>query len=39
MDRLAASPEQPFAYRDGVLCVGGLPLDEVVAAHGTPAYV
>jgi len=39
MDQLAASPEQPFAYRDGVLCVGGLPLDQLVAAHGTPAYV
>jgi diaminopimelate decarboxylase len=35
----APSDEQPFAYRDGVLCVGGLPLDEVVAATGTPAYV
>jgi diaminopimelate decarboxylase len=35
----APSAEQPFAYRDGVLCVGGLPLDEVVAATGTPAYV
>lgn len=34
-----ASAEQPFGYRDGVLCVGGLPLDQVVAATGTPAYV
>ncbi len=33
------SAEQPFAYREGVLCVGGLPLDEVVATTGTPAYV
>ncbi len=33
------SGEQPFAYRDGVLCVGDLPLDRVVAATGTPAYV
>jgi diaminopimelate decarboxylase len=33
------SAEQPFAYRDGVLCVGGLPLDRVVEASGTPAYV
>ncbi len=33
------SDEQPFAYRDGVLCVGGLPLDQVVAGTGTPAYV
>ena len=35
----AVSNEQPFAYRDGVLRVGGLPLDQVVAATGTPAYV
>ena len=34
-----ASAEQPFGYRDGVLHVGGLPLDQVVAATGTPAYV
>ena len=33
------SPRQPFAYRDGVLCVGGLPLDRVVESTGTPAYV
>jgi diaminopimelate decarboxylase len=33
------SDEQSFGYRDGVLCVGDLPLDEVVAATGTPAYV
>jgi diaminopimelate decarboxylase len=33
------SDEQPFAYRDGVLHVGDLPLDQVVAATGTPAYV
>jgi diaminopimelate decarboxylase len=33
------SDEQPFAYRDGVLHVGGLPLDQVVADTGTPAYV
>jgi len=33
------SPEQPFAYRDGVLCVGGLPLDRIVETSGTPAYV
>jgi diaminopimelate decarboxylase len=33
------SAEQPFAYRDGVLCVGGLPLDQAVQAGGTPAYV
>ncbi len=33
------SAEQPFAYRDGVLCVGGLPLDQVVEAAGTPAFV
>jgi diaminopimelate decarboxylase len=29
----------PFAYADGVLSVGGLPLDQVVAGTGTPAYV
>src|SRR6266536_2460645 len=34
-----SSAEQPFAYRDGVLCVGGLPLDQAVQAGGTPAYV
>jgi diaminopimelate decarboxylase len=33
------SDEQPFAYRDGLLHVGDLPLDQVVAATGTPAYV
>jgi diaminopimelate decarboxylase len=33
------SDEQPFGYRDGVLRVGDLPLDQVVAATGTPAYV
>ena len=33
------SDEQPFAYQDGVLHVGGLPLDQAVAATGTPAYV
>src|SRR5829696_7791305 len=32
-------PPDPFAYSDGRLCVGGLPLEEVVAATGTPAYV
>jgi diaminopimelate decarboxylase len=34
---LAASP--PFTYVDGVLSAGGLPLDQVVAGTGTPAYV
>jgi diaminopimelate decarboxylase len=29
----------PFAYVDGTLCVGGLPLDQIVAGIGTPAYV
>jgi len=29
----------PFRYAAGVLHVGGLPLDRVVAATGTPAYV
>jgi diaminopimelate decarboxylase len=36
-----AWPPDPFAYRDGRLCVDGLPLDELVtgAGAGTPAYV
>jgi len=29
----------PFRYHGGILHVGGLPLDQVVAATGTPAYV
>jgi diaminopimelate decarboxylase len=32
-------PPDPFTYSDGRLGVGGLPLEEVVAATGTPAYV
>ena len=32
-------PPDPFHYLDGRLCVSGLPLDEVVAGTGTPAYV
>jgi diaminopimelate decarboxylase len=32
-------PPDPFSYADGRLCVGGLALEEVVAATGTPAYV
>jgi diaminopimelate decarboxylase len=32
-------PPDPFAYSDGRLGVGGLSLEEVVAATGTPAYV
>jgi diaminopimelate decarboxylase len=32
-------PPDPFRYLDDRLCVGGLPLHEVVAATGTPAYV
>src|SRR4029450_3536424 len=40
MTRLRAPwPPDPFRYLEGRLCVGGLPLDEVVAATGTPAYV
>ena len=35
----SAWPPDPFAYLDGRLCVDGLPLDELVAAAGTPAYV
>jgi diaminopimelate decarboxylase len=34
-----ADRPSPFAYLDGVLHVGGVPLDQVVAATGTPAYV
>jgi diaminopimelate decarboxylase len=37
--RRGAWPPDPFRYLDGCLCVGGLPLDEVVADTGTPAYV
>ncbi|HXP14094.1 MAG TPA: alanine racemase, partial [Actinomycetes bacterium] len=37
--RRAPWPPDPFQYLDGRLCVGGLPLEEVVAATGTPAYV
>jgi diaminopimelate decarboxylase len=35
----ATWPPDPFAYLDGRLCVDGLPLDELVADAGTPAYV
>lgn len=28
-----------FAYRDGLLCAESLPLEEIAAAVGTPAYV
>ncbi|HEV3464418.1 MAG TPA: diaminopimelate decarboxylase, partial [Actinomycetota bacterium] len=37
--RRAPWPPDPFHYLDGRLCVSGLPLDEVVAGTGTPAYV
>jgi diaminopimelate decarboxylase len=37
--RRAPWPPDPFGYADGRLCVGGLPLEEVVADTGTPAYV
>ena len=37
--RRALWPPDPFRYLDGRLHVGGLPLDEVVAGTGTPAYV
>ncbi len=33
------SDEQPFAYQDGVLHVGGLPLDQAVVAIGMLVYV
>jgi diaminopimelate decarboxylase len=40
MDQLTSDqPGEPFAYARGVLHVGGLPLDQVVAETGTPAYV
>jgi diaminopimelate decarboxylase len=32
-------PPDPYRYLDGRLCVGDLPLEEVVADTGTPAYV
>jgi diaminopimelate decarboxylase len=32
-------PPDPYRYLDGRLCVGDLPLEEVVADSGTPAYV
>jgi diaminopimelate decarboxylase len=32
-------PPDPYRYLDGRLCVGDLPLEEVVAGTGTPAYV
>jgi diaminopimelate decarboxylase len=35
----AAWPPDPFAYLDGRLCVGGLPVDELVTDGDTPAYV
>ena len=31
--------QSPFHYSNGVLCCDGLPLDQVAAAYGTPAYV
>ena len=37
--RRAPWPPDPFHYLDGRLCVSGLPLDEMVAETGTPAYV
>jgi diaminopimelate decarboxylase len=37
--RRGAWPPDPYRYQDGRLHVGGLALDEVVAATGTPAYV
>ena len=30
---------EPFAYRDGVLHVGGLPVDQLAGAAGTPLYL
>jgi diaminopimelate decarboxylase len=37
--RRAPWAPDPFHYLAGRLCVSGLPLDEVVAEPGTPAYV
>jgi diaminopimelate decarboxylase len=31
--------DQPFSYRDGVLHVGGLPVDQLAGAAGTPLYL
>jgi diaminopimelate decarboxylase len=28
-----------FSTRDGVLCVGGMPVPELAEAHGTPLYI
>jgi diaminopimelate decarboxylase len=30
---------EPFSYRDGVLHVGGLPIDHLAGAAGTPLYL
>jgi hypothetical protein len=30
---------EPFSYRDGVLHVGGLPVDQLAEAAGTPVYL
>ncbi len=37
--RRVSWPPDPYRYLDGRLCVGDLPLEEVVADTGTPAYV
>ena len=29
---------EPFSYREGVLHVGGLPVDQLAGATGTPLY-
>jgi diaminopimelate decarboxylase len=31
--------DQPFSHRDGVLHVGGLPVDQLAGAAGTPLYL
>jgi hypothetical protein len=30
---------EPFSYRDGVVHVGGLPVDQLAGAAGTPVYL
>ncbi|MFF3878684.1 diaminopimelate decarboxylase [Streptomyces sp. NPDC001978] len=36
---LSRANSAPVRYIDGILCLDGLPLDQVVAGVGTPAYV
>jgi hypothetical protein len=36
---LAVDDGEPFRYRDGVLHIGGLPVDRLASAAGTPLYL